>query len=710
MNFILAQYPAASFEYEEYALSGYLESSSITLKLDNSELSEIESLTIYLYADSTVIKFTEASFNVNTPFEFENFFQNTMNNTLMISTYGEKYSGVGGNILDIEFDIVGNINDSSLIEFIRFEIDSSLMENTSPANIILIDGINCNNPVACNYNEGSSSDNDCILILQGECDCAGTLIDECGVCGGDGYASNCEGTDDCLNMDCAGYCQIDSPVSCMGINCGIAVLDECGLCDGDGYASNCEGTDDCLNMDCAGTCNGADYLTSCGDCSDDSNCNFSIGIATMDNNFRSDNIKIPLSLNNFNFVGFSQLSPESNGFEGMAFTVNFDPELLEINVGNSIEVLENLSVYFSQNQPGQISVALTVTPNIDVDTLYQSLDGEIGMISFDILESRYVRELHEYSTDIEIILTSLNGVDLSGDNLRDTGTLTIYTKACIDPFASTIDSNFICDIDDDVCDANGIIEGSHIFNFGCILPEPDFGNILDGRDGLEGIIKESDTYTLLIPEGTDFDFPGLETSLDIISSPSLNIEFLPDVAPDAQLAGSLVGLYPFGTTFNPPIEFRFTFNDLSRGTSEYKLLYMDDIETGDWEERGTCSVGELGFCRVEDLSSSGLFIVMYGENLEIDEVGIPSEFNLYRSYPNPFNPTTTLEFDVANSGLVSFTVYNVNGQIIELISSSFYTPGKYQIKWEARDIPSGIYLVQMRANSSFHLQKVMLLK
>ena len=125
MNFILAQYPAASFEYEEYALSGYIESSSITLKLDNSELSEIESLTIYLYADSTVIKFTEASFNVNTPFEFENFFQNTMNNTLMISTYGEKYSGVGGNILDIEFDIVGNINDSSSVSYTHLTLPTN---------------------------------------------------------------------------------------------------------------------------------------------------------------------------------------------------------------------------------------------------------------------------------------------------------------------------------------------------------------------------------------------------------------------------------------------------------------------------------------------------------------------------------------------------------------------------------------------------------
>ena len=188
------------------------------------------------------------------------------------------------------------------------------------------------------------------------------------------------------------------------------------------------------------------------------------------------------------------------------------------------------------------------------------------------------------------------------------------------------------------------------------------------------------------------------------------IEFLPDVAPGAQLASPLVGLYPFGTTFDPPVKFRFTFDALTRQGSEYKLLYMDDIQTGDWEELGDCSGEELGFCKVDELSSSGLFIVMYGENLNIDELGIPFNFNLYRSYPNPFNPTTTLEFDVSNSGLINFIVYNLNGKIVETISPKFYTPGNYQIKWNAKDLPSGIYLVQMKTESSSHLQKVMLLK
>ena len=258
-------------------------------------------------------------------------------------------------------------------------------------------------------------------------------------------------------------------------------------------------------------------------------------------------------------------------------------------------------------------------------------------LSFDVLESRYTPELHGTTSEIKMALEQIN--DIEDLNLEgETGILTLLTQACIDPFASTIDSNFICDCDgenelcegvyDDACDenGNGILESSHIFNDGCSLPAPDFPDILSDRIGDEELVVEFNSYTLTIPEGTVITFPDSETSLDIISSASVNINFLPDVAPGAQLAGSLVGIYPFGTTFDPPIEFLFTFEDLSRGTSEYKILYMDDIQMGDWDEIGTCVTGEnnFRFCNIEELSSSGLFIVMYGENLSIDESIIPS--------------------------------------------------------------------------------------
>ena len=675
-NIVFTQSPNASFEFEEYSIVEHLENYSITLEIDNSDLLELWAYTIFLYADPSIIKLTNATWHSESPFIYPQFNSNVDNDTLKISTYtsssGVMYSGLGGKILDISFEIVGEVNDSTLLEFIRFEISDSYLENTTPANIILVGGVDCNDSTACNYNEESSSDVDCVYIAVGECDCEGNVELGCGC--GEAAPSGCDN------------------------ECGSNLeYDECGVCGGDNS----------LCSDCAGIPYGEAFITPCGDCSDESVCDISASIATMDNNFRSNHIQIPISLHNY--VNLYSTDLDSTGLVALEFTFTFDSDLLEFNTVNSQSLIENFTSTFAENDsnPGERIGVLYYEPPEDVDSLYQSWEGAFVSLSFDIIESKYNIELHGNTTNVGVALTKVNQSELS---LTDTGTLTILTKACIDPFVSTIDSNFICDVDEDVCDQNGILEGSNIFNDGCILPDPDFSDILANRNGDEELILEFETYTITIPEGSVITFPGDETSLDIISSGSVDIEFLPDVAPGAQLAGPLVGLYPFGTTFDPPIEVIFIFDDLSRGESEYKVLYMDDIQSADWDELGTCAGEVLGFCKVEELSSSGLFIVMYGENLAIDESIIPSDFNLYRNYPNPFNPTTTLEFDVANSGLVAFTVYNVNGQIIESISPQFYTPGNYQIKWEAGDVPTGIYLIQMKTESSVHLQKVMLLK
>ena len=769
-NIVFTQYPSASFEFSHYSFDENLERASVTLQIENPDLIYLGGFNIFLYADTSVIRFDaeSVSWNVDSPFiSYMNItsnaylFPDTLNIAATTSQLGEVFFIPFAKIFDISFNIVGEANDSTLIEFINFSVDISYTENTSPATIILLGedseetvSYDCTDPTACNYAPDATIDCPECCDYEDCTDCDGNInpcgdgstgcddflvLDDCDVCDGNNNS-----------WDCAETCAPTDPISedlcdsgkgwnnngdghCLDYIAltGNNGIDECDVCGGNNFYTNCVdqllGT--CSSMDCALVCGGSDSLTPCGDCSDDSNCDFSVSIATftdptiMDNNFRSDNIVIPIFLNDFNFVGFSQLSSGTQGFEGMAFAVNFDPRFLEFNsdILYSKALIDNMSAVFGVEELNDSLAILTGLLSDDGNLpLYQSLDGPIVNLSFDVIETVYTPELHGSTSEISLVLTELNGVDILQDNIEDTGTLTIYTKACIDPFASTFDSNFICDCTggntqcendyNDVCDENGILETSNIFNDGCILPAPDFPDVLSSRIGDEEIIIEFDTYTLIIPDGTVVTFPNGETSLDIISSALVETSFLPDVAPGAQLAGSLVGLYPFGTTFAPPIEFLFTFEDLSRGTSEYKLLYMDDIQTGDWEELGTCSGEVLGFCKIEELSSSGLFIVMYGENLEIDESIIPTDFNLYRSYPNPFNPMTTLEFDVANSGIVNFTVYNINGQIVESISPKLYTPGNYQIKWEARDVPSGIYLIQMRTESSTHLQKVMLLK
>ncbi|MEK0338461.1 MAG: T9SS type A sorting domain-containing protein, partial [Nitrosopumilus sp.] len=60
----------------------------------------------------------------------------------------------------------------------------------------------------------------------------------------------------------------------------------------------------------------------------------------------------------------------------------------------------------------------------------------------------------------------------------------------------------------------------------------------------------------------------------------------------------------------------------------------------------------------------GAFESPYTEGIEEDQI-IPEKFALHHPYPNPFNPTTTIEFSLPNSGLVSLNVYDILGRKVE---------------------------------------------
>ena len=90
----------------------------------------------------------------------------------------------------------------------------------------------CTDEVACNYNvEATFDDGSCDYIAQGECDCDGNVLDECGVCGGEGIA---EGACDCDGnvLDECGVCGGEG-IADGACDCDGNVLDECGVCGGE---------------------------------------------------------------------------------------------------------------------------------------------------------------------------------------------------------------------------------------------------------------------------------------------------------------------------------------------------------------------------------------------------------------------------------------------------------------------------------------------
>jgi hypothetical protein len=88
----------------------------------------------------------------------------------------------------------------------------------------------------------------------------------------------------------------------------------------------------------------------------------------------------------------------------------------------------------------------------------------------------------------------------------------------------------------------------------------------------------------------------------------------------------------------------------------------------------------------------------------------PNDFILYQNYPNPFNPTTTISYELLNSGYVSLNLYDILGnKIIELIAGE-KPAGKHNILFDAGYLPSGVYTYVLNIGDKFQSKKLMLIK
>ena len=88
----------------------------------------------------------------------------------------------------------------------------------------------------------------------------------------------------------------------------------------------------------------------------------------------------------------------------------------------------------------------------------------------------------------------------------------------------------------------------------------------------------------------------------------------------------------------------------------------------------------------------------------------PTEFSLQQNFPNPFNPSTTIEFALPKESDVNLSIYNVIGErIVELISKEMKA-GYHQVEFDASQFASGVYLYRIKAGSFVELKKMVLMK
>ena len=95
---------------------------------------------------------------------------------------------------------------------------------------------------------------------------------------------------------------------------------------------------------------------------------------------------------------------------------------------------------------------------------------------------------------------------------------------------------------------------------------------------------------------------------------------------------------------------------------------------------------------------------------EVAEASIPDAVRITGVSPNPFNPSTTLSFDLDTTGAVSVKVFNISGQLVATLADGVMQAGSHSLTWDASDQSSGIYLVTVGSKGINDYRKVTLLK
>ncbi len=113
---------------------------------------------------------------------------------------------------------------------------------------------------------------------------------------------------------------------------------------------------------------------------------------------------------------------------------------------------------------------------------------------------------------------------------------------------------------------------------------------------------------------------------------------------------------------------------------------------------------------------------LYGHQFNIP-TGIPtgqtspvaSNLQLYPNYPNPFNPSTTIEYRLPSSGQVSLKIYDLTGRLIRILVHQYQQTGVHQVAWDGRNVRgeqvgSGIYFYQLKMGAEIRTRKMILIQ
>jgi len=112
----------------------------------------------------------------------------------------------------------------------------------------------------------------------------------------------------------------------------------------------------------------------------------------------------------------------------------------------------------------------------------------------------------------------------------------------------------------------------------------------------------------------------------------------------------------------------------------------------------------------DNYTSNSITLIVKSESGIAYIIKKPAAYRLSPNFPNPFNPSTSISYDLPQKSMVTLQIFNISGNLVETLVNQEQNSGHYSLTWNASAFPSGVYLGLLKANGYSTRQKMLLIK
>jgi hypothetical protein len=339
---------------------------------------------------------------------------------------------------------------------------------------------------------------------------------------------------------------------------------------------------------------------------------------------------------------------------------------------------------------------------------------ENAMIQLKIIDSYpgYGIDANSINISIEDNFIILNGIDQTGGNVsmdQDSLSYSVcYIPSGVFGKNRSVQINVQCT---DLCSPPNALDSTFIFFTGSSHLTIHKIDTLDFTSNT--IIDDTTGIGIYLPTGALTD-----TTIITIGS----VDTLPELPDNHHAFGTAFYFGPDGLPFSKPITLQVPFlqSDLDSANVIHPIqipIFNFSTTSGRWtilsNLRSTSEYIEVEinhFCYLSFVRITGTNI----EEIESEQI-IPSEHVLMQNYPNPFNTETIIQYHLPESGHITITIFNANGQKVKTLIDEERVSGIYQIVWDGCNersncVPSGIYYYIMKVKDFSKTMKAVFIK